>query len=309
MRERLMHGAFQLSLACLLLAGCGAQSSGRATTASATPTATAMSPTAYAGTLTPAPLPPYTCEQAISQGAHVTQIGDIRLTDVSLSFLSYPSVMLPDNTPLTKPDQLHAKGPDTYATDFPGSPMTNPGSPGNAGAFDLVVCNTSQTQTHVLDSVTIKITSFEGYGGQLNAWRWCDNALDSHKQSTFYDCSGGTNCRLVLQASFPASATTGAEVDARQADCQAFVGPLPLALGPDKAVQISTTIAPPSAAGKYTFTFGLRLDGQTIYSAASPVVLLAPVAHHWSGLACQNSPAMLAQITPTNPETYYICPS
>ncbi len=197
-----------------------------------------------------------------------------------------------------------------YATDFSNSPMTDPGSAGNAGPFEFVVCNTSQMQTHTLEGVTAKITSFDGYSGQLNTWRWCDNALNSHQQQgSYYDCSGGEGCRLVLQASFPADATTGAEVNARQTACQDLVGTLPLALGPDKAAMISIGIAPPTAAGRYTFTVGLQLDGQTIYSSASPVVLLAPIAHRWTALACQQQPAMLSQITPTDPETYYICPS
>src|SRR5262249_14683298 len=116
MRERLMRGSFLLALACLALSGCDAQSSGRATIAAATATATTMhsatatSTSTPTSSLTPAPLPLYTCEQTIPQGGHVTQIGDLRLSDVSLDHIGYPGVMLPDNTSLTKPYQLHAEG-------------------------------------------------------------------------------------------------------------------------------------------------------------------------------------------------------
>lgn len=68
MRERLMCGALLLASACLLLAGCGAQSSGRPIIAAATPTATTIPATAPAGTLTPSTFTLLTCEQAISQG-------------------------------------------------------------------------------------------------------------------------------------------------------------------------------------------------------------------------------------------------
>jgi hypothetical protein len=142
MQRRYVVTALSIALAILVLASCGQTTHPTGTAAAATPTATtllagtAVPATIPAGTMTPAPAASglLTCEQSISQGAHVTQIEDFRLTDVGLDFLSYPSVMLPDNTPLTKPYQLHAKGSDAYATDFPSSPITDPGSPGNADA-------------------------------------------------------------------------------------------------------------------------------------------------------------------------------
>lgn len=291
MRERLMRGTLLLAVAFLLLAGCDAQSSGRATVPAGTPTPSPSAPDS------PAPTPP-PCEQAISQGTHVTQTGDFSFTDVGPAALAYPSVMLPDNILLTKPYQLHA-------ADFAGSPITN------AYLFEFVVCNVSQTRTHTLQAVSAKITSFVGYSGQLNTWRGCDGALDSHHQYHGPGECGGAGCPLLFAATFPADATTGAEVTARQdsSECFGYTLPatLPITVGPDKAVQPWIGLGPLPAAGRYTFTFGLQIDGQTIYSPASPVVLLAP-GHSWTARACEQ-PAMLSQITPTDPETYYICPS
>ena len=51
-----------------------------------------------------------------------------------------------------------------------------------------------------------------------------------------------------------------------------------------------------------------RAEAATFGPAADPY-LAGPIAHSFTGAAC-NSPAMLAQIPPaTTPETYYICPA
>jgi hypothetical protein len=84
------------------------------------------------------------------------------------------------------------------------------------------------------------------------------------------------------------------------------LGKLPFTLNPGKSVTLSLGMDTPPI-GTYTFAFGFTFDGASpIYSANSPHTLLAPVAHKWTGTACQQ-PALEAQITPTNPETYYIC--
>lgn len=46
-----------------------------------------------------------------------------------------------------------------------------------------------------------------------------------------------------------------------------------------------------------------------VYFSNAPATLLAPVAHKWTGPACEK-PVMLAQIPTavTNPPTRYICP-
>ena len=69
-------------------------------------------------------------------------------------------------------------------------------------------------------------------------------------------------------------------------------------------------IVPPTAAGYYTFAFGLAIDGATpAFAVVAPATLLAPVAHEWTGDACL-APEMQTQIPPaTNPPTFYLCPA
>lgn len=295
----------------VMVVGCGQSTQQPQASETVMPTPTAMP------TSTPSPEATVKtagiCDGYIDPSAHTTQHGDLAFADVGLAFLSYPSFLLPENTSLTKPYQLHAKGSAAYATDFAGSPLTNPkidSEPG--GGYSFVVCNTSRTQTHIVQGVTAQLTSFVPSAGQVNTWRWCDNALDSHRQSTMYDCSGGTIASFAFHASFPSDSPVGTEVSMRQTGSRGPQGEnyaVPLALRPGKAVILQLGLDRPQAPGRYTFTFGVQVDGQTLSSSASPVVLLAPVAHHWSDLACQNQPTMLAQIVPTSPETYYICPA
>jgi hypothetical protein len=86
------------------------------------------------------------------------------------------------------------------------------------------------------------------------------------------------------------------------------MGKLPFTLKPGKSIPLDLGMSTPPT-GTYTFAFGFTFDGTSpIYSPSSPATLLAPVAHNWTGAACQQ-PAFEAQITPTTPETYYICAS
>jgi hypothetical protein len=236
--------------------------------------------------------------------------GDMLYTQPLMAGLSYPNVMLPDGTPLTHPYKLSST--DTK-TDFPTSPITNPSISNQAGGFIFGVCNASASKTHTLQALTVKITAFTSYGGQLNQWNGCDGTTDSHHQLTASGCGGAIALCMCFHAPFAPGATTGAEVTTSQIDDSLsspgdHAGKLPFAMGPGQAFFAYISMDKPSGAGQYTFAMGMQVDGKTSYSLSSPKVLLAPVAHKWTGMACQQA-AMLNQITATNPESYYICPS
>jgi hypothetical protein len=181
-----------------------------------------------------------------------------------------------------------------------------------ASGYSFGVCNSSASKTHTLQAVTVKIAAFASYGGQLNQWSGCDGTTDSHHQLTASGCGGATALCMCFHAPFAPSATTGTEVTTSQADDSLnspgdHAGKLPFAMAPGQAFVAYITMDKPSGAGQYTFIMGLQVDGHTSYSLASPKTLLAPVAHTWTGMACQQA-GMLAQIAATNPESYYICP-
>jgi hypothetical protein len=61
--------------------------------------------------------------------------------------------------------------------------------------------------------------------------------------------------------------------------------------------------------GTYTFALVVSVNGGSMsFSAGQDPMLLAPIVQRWSGEACQSN-AMQAQISPANPQAYYICPT
>jgi len=219
--------------------------------------------------------------------------------------------MLPDGTPTNKPYRLTQSGPGAYSSDFPNSPVTNPAlKEMGGGGFLLSVCNISASQAHVLQAVSAKITGFIAYSGHLSSWQACDGTMDSHHNLSGGGCGGGVASCDCFHATFP-NAAIGTVVSMTQTESSLEnpgdnLGKLPFTLNPGKAVTLSLGMDTPPV-GEYTFAFGLSFDGgSAIFTGNSPNTLLAPVAHTWTGPACQQ-PALEAQITPTNPETYYIC--
>lgn len=168
------HGALGIIALIVLLAGCGAASPAAASSTPPTPIPTATATAMAAPTVTPEPTQSSTastsCSGLSGTPAQVTQSGDILVSPVTVDGLAYPSVMLPDGTPTTKPYKLTADLRQAYAADFPDSPVTNPSLHEIGGGGYLVsICNTSKTQPHVLQAVTAKITSYTSYTGQLNS--------------------------------------------------------------------------------------------------------------------------------------------
>jgi hypothetical protein len=301
-------------LAALLLAGCASTGA----TKSPTPTKT-VAPTATA-TATPVPTVAQSTITACfgSNGGQIPQVvrsGDFLFAQIRLGFLAYPSVMLPDNTPTAHPYKLSTYGPAAYQADFPNSPITDPHLANTGGGFVVAVCNLSASQTHTLQAITSTISAFTAYGGQLNEYQGCDPTLTSHHQLIGGGCGGALAGCVCFHATFPNNATAGTTVTLQQTDDSLnapgdHLGKLPFALAPGKALSLFASMDTPTAPGRYTFTFGMRFDNQTtpVPTPASPVVLLAPVAHQWTGMTCQQA-TLLAQITATNPESYYICAS
>lgn len=304
--------ALVLALASLLLGGCG-QSTAPARMAAATATPSPSATTEP--TSTPLPTPTGVLGQCFGYGADMagttTQVGDILFTQVKVSGLAYPFLMLPDGTNLAHPYQMKAPGDG----EFLNSPVTNPGLADFGGGFMFGVCNGSATKSHTVQAMTARIDAFTAYTGQLSQWNICDATLSSHKELTGGGCGGAMGGCMCFHAPFSSGAGAGAEVTMTQTQDVLdqpgdHSGKLPLALAPHHGFFLYAGMDKPQAAGRYTFSFGVRIDAQstTLRSGVSPVVLLAPVAHHWDGTACQQNPAMSSQIAPTNPETYYICP-
>jgi hypothetical protein len=314
-----------LGVVALALGACGSTSvvvtgtpAPKVPTATATKPAPTASPTASVavGVIT-------ACFGADAASLHVTQVGDLLFAPVTLGGLTYPSIMLPDGTPLTQPfkmahDNVPGAGGAGGYVDFPSSPLTNPalGNNGSKGdGFVLRVCNVSGGARHVLQGVSVRIQSFTDYSSQLNQWNWCDGSLDSHHNPTAQGCGGAVAACTCFDAQFPAGApTVGETASATQTDGSLNapgdgLANFPYVLAPGKAIGITVTLGAPGP-GRYVFTIGVRYDGGSspIYAPTpAPEVLLAPVAHKWDGMTCMNTPALLSQITPTAPESYYIC--
>lgn len=304
------HGIIGIIALLVLLAGCGAPA-----TASSTPP---PDPTATATQAPPATPVPTVSSALVSAcfGSKVTpsqviQSGDILVSPLTQDELAWPSVMLPDGTPTNKPYKLTADLSQAYAADFPNSPITNPSFHEiGGGGYLVTVCNTSTSQAHVLQAVSARITSVTPYTRQLNSWQWCDGTMNSEHHATGGGCGGGVAGCMCFHAVFPGS-SVGTTVTMTQTQASLNLpgdnlGKLPLTLKPGQSIPLELGMDT-QPAGTYTFAFGFTFDGASpIFSASSPSTLLAPVAHKWTGFACQQ-PALEAQITPTNPETYYIC--
>lgn len=293
----------------LLLAGCSSSASAQVhaptatTAATATATATPI-PTASPGQIT-------ACFGSGVTASQVTLSGDYLFEHLSLNNLTYPSVMLPDGTPTTKPYKLANPGPADYSVDFPTSPITNPEMDVSGGGFVLNVCNVSSSKSHILQAVSAKLVSFAAYGGALNEWQACNAPIDSHHNPQPGGCGGATALCDCFHASFPDNSPVGTEEVMTQTDASLNnpgdnLAKLPFTLAPGKSLQMAVGMAVPKPAGQYGFAFDLQFDGANVASPNSPIVLLAPVAHEWTGQACLKA-SFLAQIAATNPETYYIC--
>ncbi len=308
-------GIMILFVLSVSLAACGQQT----IAVNLTPTATQLPPTATPVPPTPTPAASATQVKAcFGNNVNVSQVvqsGDILVLQATLGGLTYPSAKLPDGTPATKPYRVHSLDGSSNAADFPNSPLTNPYiNDEHSGSLDLSVCNISPLQTHKVASIWLQFASLTPFNGQLNQWQFCNGAMDSHHNLLGGGCGGakaGCECFHVtlpgaLAMNTPyASKQTGNDLNSPGDNA----GTLPLALGPGKSASFDVGIDKPAQAATFTFQLGAKIDtnANAIFGPPSAAILLAPVADDWGAMNCQK-PAMLAQITPTTPETYYICP-
>jgi hypothetical protein len=305
----------------ILLAGCGTSTtrlSGTAATPTLLPTATPR-PTA-----TPSPTPKAVPQATLGADGHPcyassvfpaargANVGDF-IAFAGLGNLAYPGSQLPEGLPL-KPYKVPSIGAGAS-----NSLPVNPGIGKGASGYNLFLCNASTNASHTINSVTSRIASLIPYTGQLNEHPACDGPY-ARPGISGGGCGGGDPIDMTLSAGFPAGAAQGSTATATQDGTPnpfkpwrfepAVVTPLPITLAPGDGLVIKVTVDVPAASGTYAFDFGFSVDGAApVFISTSPV-LLAPVAHTWTGKACL-TPAMQAQIPPdvTNPPTYYLCPN
>lgn len=233
--------------------------------------------------------------------------GDLRVSPTTLGY-GQQILRVPDNTPL-KPLALPAEGANGQAPrDIPGWFYPADDSPPD---LLITVCNTSTTKAHTIDSVSVKLSAFTSYGGRLNTWNPCDGAYTRPAGFTPLDCGEGAAIYdEYVRATFDSSAQVGAVAPAALADPAPLgnTGPLPAALAPGQSMMIAVFVKAPAAAGIYTFAAGIVADNAPMPFTAGQRVLLASVAHRWTGKACL-SPLMQTGIPANSPAgTYYICP-
>ncbi|HEX8032996.1 MAG TPA: hypothetical protein VF510_04075 [Ktedonobacterales bacterium] len=272
-------------------------------TATSTATATATSAAQLAA-----------CGFPTSQPSFAYDLGNglIVRTDTAQT---YPAFQLPPGEPLA-PFKL-AGDPSTSGQFLPA--LVNPDL--RNGGLSFIACNIGQ-QPITIQGVKVSITSFTAYSGQLNSWNPCDGMYSGPNRITS-GCGGGSDNNEIVQATFAANSGAGTVVDAVQKaappTAPGAYGPLPFELPVRRANSDATGVAlikvqviPPTTPGIYNFGLGLVAQNREVafvpaVSATTPM-LLAPVAHKWSGQACEAS-NMSSQIpAETNPPTYYICP-
>jgi hypothetical protein len=286
----------------LTLAGCGA---GASASSANSPT---VSPTP-ASPLAPTPLPtvdPTQLPQACHDIAPAVRAGGLFASaQARLGNVSYPHVHLPEGTPL-KP--LHVPGVNPQ---LPSDAPTNPDLRTLGGGYVVALCNGS-AQPHTIHAVAVRLESVTPYTGQLNEWVFCAAPYTRSFRTGGGGCGGGPGQDEYLQGAFAPTAPPGTVVATTQTPGipSDRYGKLPWTLPPGETILIDVGIVPPTAAGYYTFAFGLAIDGATpAFAVVAPATLLAPVAHEWTGEACL-APEMQSQIPPaTNPPTFYLCPA
>jgi hypothetical protein len=299
---RLRYGLIPLLVIMALLAGCGA-SAGEVSGGPPPPTA----PAANFATVAPAQAASV-CHLDDAYAGPVVRLGDIYVTQAGFA-LAYPAFMLADGTPL-KPLKLD----DPSRSPNPGTAPVNPDLKESPGGYKIGVCNASAAQSHTLQSVTVRLDALVPYSGQLNSWNPCDGPYYPPAGQAAGGCGGAYAGDESLHAAFPPGATANATAVATQTGTGnsndpggAPAAPLPLTLAPGQKIEVNIGLTPPSAPGTYTFAFGLSIDrAAPIFASSGVPVLLAPVAHKWSGEACLEQ-AMKAQI-PANSQDYFICP-
>ncbi len=318
--KRRLASVVALILVNAVVMGCGVQpSTPSRTSAAEAPTATATGTSSPVLQPTVAPALLARCDAQQTAPATVNQAGDVLIFKPTAP-LNYPAVRLPDQTPL-KPLQVLAQNSNNAfkSAQYAGTTPVNPGGlTGSTRRFSFVatICNGSASQSYVVKSVSVRIASHTPYAGQLVTWPGCDGAFSRQHPNDAHTggCGGGVATEEQVLATFASGAQAGTTVVATQTGFNdtmpnESITPLPFALAAGKELGFSVVVAVPDMAGTYAFSIGFQIDGASAaFGPPTDTFLAGPVAHTFTGAAC-NTPAMLAQIPPaTTPETYYICP-
>jgi hypothetical protein len=292
-----------IGLAATLFAVVGRPSTSPAQ--SSTPTATTLPTATTQPTATPQPTQNTTvgvvnsghpCSTDTSGRTSYVYIGDLKVSKVDFAN-AYPANELPANLDPAKPYQLPGNLPN------PPNPSVNP-----EPWYDLTVCNTSNTTSHVIRSLTVRIAAFTPYSGTLNSYMFCDGYYQRPNGVSGGGCGGGLAADEWLRADFAANATAGAQVTATQDGSNiGNAPPLPVSLGPGQMLFIAIRMTPPTAPGTYTFAFGLNYDSVTPARISTMLpTIFDSAAVKWTGSNC-TKPALLSQIPASDTTGKYVC--
>ncbi len=222
--------------------------------------------------------------------------------------LSYPSYVLPANTPQA-PFKL-GDNLDSAALGqvFGGDANANP-SISQPGGILFTICNNGPNPI-ILAGVGVGLISVAPHSGPIDTWQLCDGAYQPGAGVTS-GCGGGVTADEDMRAVFSSGAGAGEATGAIMigANGSQGYGPIPLTLQPGHTILITIAVTMPSAPGTYTLALTLAGDTvpHTLYAPLTPQ-LFAPVAHKWSGDSCKAS-AMLSQIPASDTSSFYICPA
>lgn len=301
--------------ACVLaLAACSG------TTGASTPSPTATQPHAATPTATPLPTTTTastTCGKYFPSAVALTPASGLVVTKYSaLGNLAYPSAQIPSSQPAAPLLAPNFTRPDYWAANT--TAVVDPILDEGHGGYVLAICNPSD-RPHTINAVQVSLAKMTPFTDQLGVWQPCEGSYSPVTKSASGGCGGADFENEYLHAAFAADASVGTSVTAtqtgsNQSDISNSVnfGPLPVTLKPGQAMTIEVGVTRPSAAGYYTYSFALTVDGASTGTVAySLMTLLSPQARIWNGAACQTSAmqAMIAKEPAPTGDTRYICPA
>src|SRR5262249_7285380 len=238
---------------------------------------------------------------------------DLLLDGPRLSHLAYSGIKLPDTLAL-QPFQVA----DDRGSNLSRAPQVNPnlGQP----VYRIAVCNAATTgRVHTLTSLRVRISSLTPYRAPLNVWPRCRGPASSRAGPEAGGWGGAEGADELMRAPSPTGAMAGVNVTAVDTGPDAVttspltglepatLSPLPVALAPGDAWDVSIVLDLPGASGTYTLALGVSLDGTALpYLAAGPAILLAPVAHTWTGANCTTQ--AMQRLIPSDSTAFYLCP-
>lgn len=306
--------ALSVSLLLVALSGCRL----------ASPAHTASSATATTqATATPATLPKLptaiasgACGNIFSDTAPLSHAGGLVVTQYSgLGNLAYPEAQIPSSQ-TAHPIPVPTISDPPYFTDST-TAVVNPSLSEGSGGYVLRVCNAS-SQAHTVSAVQVSIAQISPVTGVTQAWAMCSgDYIPGNSDVSDAGCGGGDIQNEYMHAGFAPDAQVGTSVTATQTGSNTDLpgspdGPLPVTLQPGQILTVEVGVTQPSAAGYYTYAFGLTVDGAaTGVVAYSLRTLLDPHVIQWSGKNCLASvyQSQIAQMpTPTTGRLFLVCP-